>query len=1018
MSTRVFVTIGLVLVALLGGVSFAQVTTATLHTEITDSSGAVVPDAKVTLAEERTGVTRSQVASERGESVFSFVPIGVYTVTVGAPGFKTSSVSQLQLSAGQQLQRTFVLEIGNVTDTVSVTAELPLVNTVTAEQLETTKWAQISELPLANRRASNLFEIGTAIQRGAPTGMNNTAGSYRMNGLGSGAMNLTMDGIPGSGHPATPQGGLRGGFNYIEVVSLEAIEEISVAKGAFAAEFRHAMSGNINVVTKSGTNEWHGTLFHDFNVEELNARAVFLATKPASTFNQFGGSLGGPILKDKIFIFGVYEGYRDRRFATHQALSPTQRLRNDMLRAVPEYKLALDQMFLPNTPHDPNAATALVIVPATFSANDDEFLVKPDAWLGSRGKISATWLRARPDIRQPGLFLTPGPTAFRNFIGKLDRLNVTFTTFGPGWSAETRFGRNRVDNDRLDDFFNLIDPLKPESSFGQRRQMSISALGFNTGGEKNFVGNATHWIIEQQLSLQRGSHSLKFGGLLNRAGFGGSILTGPAVNYNTEADLLANTPVAARFDFGSQPWVGRPYYAGFFAQDDWKATPNLTLNLGVRYDRFGAMTVGGVDGGPLPAMFIFPFIDFFNFVPGPTRPPNDPYESDNMNVGPRFGFAYNVGGTGKTVVRGGFGVMFSPPNLTLFELTPQNDKDIPFRVQPSKVEIEGLGIKFPTYNEDVLRFFRGGVSPNLVDPEIRAPYAYNYTLGVQQALTPTLMLETAFVGTGGRKFSLPRQYNRPNAVTGVRPNPNLGGATYWDNSDSTTYASWQTSLRKRYSHNLSGSLHYTWGKGLAYGIGELSFDAVTATQDVFDVKSNRGLVGENIQHRLIGDFVHELPIMSNAGPLLRNALGGWQASGIFLAQTGFPLTVTQSSARPGGRPDIIDFDRAVLNQGLQYLNPAAFAPVPTSPVSGFTVRPGTAGRNALIAPGRWNLDFSLAKNFKISERAKLQFRADMLNAFNHVDLINVSTNISNSNFGQLVGATDSRRIQFHLRFSF
>ncbi len=1019
MFTRIAIIAGLALVALWGDLGFAQVTTATLHIEITDSSGAVVPNATVTLTEEQTGAVRSQAANERGISVFSFVPIGIYTIAAVAPGFKTSSVSELPLSAGQQFERAFVLQVGDVTDTVSITAELPLVNSVTAEQRETLKWDQLAELPLANRRAGNLFSIGTAVQRALARNNANVAGSFRMNGLGSGAINITMDGIPGSAHPATPQAGLRGGFNYIEVVSLEAIQEVDVAKGAFAAEYRHAMSGNINVTTKSGTNTWHGSLFHAFNADDLNARGVFLKAKTAATFNQFGGSLGGPIVKDRVFIFGVYEAVRDRRFATHQALSPTQRLRDDMLRAVPEYKLALDQMFLPNTPHDPSAATALVIVPATFNGNDSQILIKPDAWLWSKGKISATWLRARPDIRQPQLSQTPGPTSFRNFIGKLDRLNVTFTTFGTSWSAETRFGRNRVDNDRIDDFFSLTDPVKNETTFGQRRQMSLSALGFRTGGERNFVGNATHWIIEQQMTLQRGSHSLKLGGLLNRAGFGGSILTGPDLSYNNEAELLANNPVAGRFDFGSQPWVGRPYYAGFFVQDDWKATSNLTLNLGIRYDRFGAMTVGGVDGGPLPAMFIFPFQDFYNFIPGPTRSPDDPYESDNMNIGPRFGFAYNVGGTGKTVIRGGAAAMFSPVNLSVFELTPQNDKDIPFRVQPSRAELQRLGIRFPSYNEDVLQFFRGGTpSVQLVDPNFQAPYAFNYTLGVQQALSSTAMLETAFVGTAGRKFTLQRQYNQVDTFTGIRRNPNLGESRYWDNSESTTFSSWQTSLRKRYSKNFSGSLHYTWAKAISYGDGELSFDASGPTQEFFDIRANRGLTSENLQHRVVSDFLYEIPLFANSRPLLHNVLGGWQISGIFQAQTGFPLGITQRSARPGGRPDLINFDQAILDQGPQYLNPAAFAPVSTNPVSGRTIRPGTIGRNPLIGPGRWNLDFSLAKNFRITERAKLQFRADMINGFNHVDLVNVSTNISDSTFGRLVGATDSRQIQFHMRLAF
>ena len=235
----------------------------------------------------------------------SLCRLGVYTIDINANGFSAQKAIGLKLDAAQNVSRTFALQVGDLVETVDVVAQTPLVNTVSAEQLETLKSSQIEEMPLATSRASDMFVIRTAIQRSAATNNQNTAGSFRMNGLGSRAMNLTMDGIPASGHPATPQAGLRGGFNYIEVVSLEAIDEIHVAKGAFSAEYAHAMSGNINVVTKSGTNNWHGSLFSLFNSEELNAREYFLGSKPASTFNQYGGSLGGTDPEEQAVYLGI-----------------------------------------------------------------------------------------------------------------------------------------------------------------------------------------------------------------------------------------------------------------------------------------------------------------------------------------------------------------------------------------------------------------------------------------------------------------------------------------------------------------------------------------------------------------------------------------------------------------------------------------------------------------------------------------------------------------------------------------
>ena len=178
---------------------------------------------------------------------------------------------------------------------------------------------------------------------------------------------MTMDGIPASAHPGSPQGGFRGGFNYIEIASMEAIETVDIAKSVFSAEYGRAMSGNINVVTKTGTNQWHGSLFHLFNAEELNGRPVFLAVRPPTTFNQFGGSLGGPIIKNRVFIFGVYEGYRDRRATTINGAVPTPRLRDAMTANFPDYKLVLDNFFLPNQPYAPGAATGAYIGPGLDS---------------------------------------------------------------------------------------------------------------------------------------------------------------------------------------------------------------------------------------------------------------------------------------------------------------------------------------------------------------------------------------------------------------------------------------------------------------------------------------------------------------------------------------------------------------------------------------------------------------------------------------------------------------------------
>jgi len=217
-------------------------------------------------------------------------------------GLRTLEVSGLQVDSAQNIRRKFALSLGEVVEKVSVSGAAPIVNAVSTEQLESINGATLTQLPVGHRRASELFQIDTSVSR--TPGTTNNSGSFRLNGLGAGATSMTMDGIPASAHPGSPQGGMRGGFNYIEIASMEAIETVDIAKGVFSAEYGRSMSGNINVVTKTGTNQWHGSLFELFNAEELNARPVFLAAKPPATFNQFGGSLGGPIIKNRVFISG------------------------------------------------------------------------------------------------------------------------------------------------------------------------------------------------------------------------------------------------------------------------------------------------------------------------------------------------------------------------------------------------------------------------------------------------------------------------------------------------------------------------------------------------------------------------------------------------------------------------------------------------------------------------------------------------------------------------------------------
>jgi hypothetical protein len=996
----------------------AQVTTATVYVIVTDTSAGVVPQSTAVLTEQNTGAVRRQTCDENGECKFTFLSPGLYTASIGASGFKTLEVSGLKVDAGENIRRTFALPVGDIVEKVSVAGEAPIVNTVSPEQWENTDSATLTQLPTVNRMASQLFQIGTAVIRVG--GTSNTTGSFQMNGLGAGAASFTMDGVPASAHPGDQQAGFRGGFSNIEIASMEAIQEVQVTKGVFSAEYSRTMSGNINVITKSGTNQWHGSLFELFNAEQLNARQVFLKTRPASTSNQYGGSLGGPILKNRVFIFGVYEGYHDVITTTINGTVPTPSLRASMIAAFPAYAPMVNEFFLPNQAYAPTAATATFTGAGVTKARDNHFEIKPDVLLTNTSKLTGTWVRDRPIKTLP---LGPATDYFEHFTGAQDRVSLTFTTFHASWSAETRWGWNRADDDRLIDFYNVKDPAKAETLPGQRRVPGISALGMSINGGDNCICHSPEWNFEQKMIWQLGRHSLKFGGQIYRHRFGEGDLEDSTFSYNTAQDLIANTPSSGQFNFGFQPWVGKQLDFGLFVQDDWRVNRKLVLNIGLRYDYFNHLVAEGLNGG-FPRLVNAGFTNFANFTLTPFRPFDNPYDSSNLNMGPRFGFAYNPDGHGKAALRGGIGMMRDPVSPSIFEQTGINAVDEPFRVTLTKNQLQSNNLIFPVYNEDLIPLVKQGIVPPayaLVDPHIHPPYSINYTLGIQYAFTNTLMLESSFVGTRGVHLIQVRWYNQPDPITGLPPNPSAGSNKYWDNSDSSNYNAWQTSVRKRYSKNFSGSLHYTWGKAITYGFGDITYSLPGASYiqqgDFFNIRNNRGRPPQDVTHAIVGNWVYNTPLLGNSNRLIRNTLGGWEATGIFTAQTGQPLTVTQASASVYGRPDIIN-PNVILNQGLQYLNPAAFRAVPTSAVSGEQIRAGSEGWGAQIGPGLWNVDFSLGKNFQIIERLRFQFRADMLNSLNHPNLTSINTNVSSGQFGQRTGATNPRAVQFHLRLSF
>lgn len=988
-------------------VLLAQVTTATFYGIVTDPTGAVVAGAEATLTNEGTQGVLRQTADASGEFAFNFVPAGTYTLRVQANGFKVAVNSGIALSAAESLRRTFALEVGTVSESVEVTSQVALVNTVSAEQRESIGTTQVQELPLSRRNVAGLVTLSSGVTR--------SGGDVYLNGAGRGGTSVSVDGTDATGNPERPSLAMFGDFNYINGISIEAVSEVQIIKGVIPAEYTRSMGGNLNIISRSGTNQFHGSLFENFRAENLNARSQFLSSKPGVTFNQFGGSLGGPILKDRLFGFFVYEGYRERAFQSVSGNVPTERLRADMLRAVPAYKLFLDTLPLPNQPHNPAGQTGQYIGAGSLKNADNHMVIKPDWRISDNMSASVTVTRFRPTRSQPRVQAVNS----REFTGVTDRVSGIFTYFRNRWTSESRYGYNKNVVDRLDAIFNVKDPNQPEGRPGGRSIPGINALGFSGGGEILTLGAPNH-SFDQKVAFISGRHSFKFGGVFFRRTIGRANIENPDIRYQNEADLLANIPNLVQMTFGTDLYTAKSKEWGIFFQDDFRVNRRLVVNFGIRNDSFGNYVARGANGGP-PHSYNRGFVDFGTFRHTEIRPIDNPYDSDNINIAPRVGFSFNPDGRSKNVIRGGFSTMFTNLAGETVTQTVQNSLVDPFRSQFSRAEALQFNLKYPQYNEDVLKLVAGGASggsPRVIDPKLKAAYAFNLYLGYQREISNALALETAYAGNRGVKWHTARNANEVNPLTGIRPNPLFARMDYWDNSDSTWYHSWQTSLRYRMSRKLTANFHHTWSKAISYGAGDVGWTS-TNTPNFYDLRSNRGLADGSLLHVVNVNAVYELPALTNLTPVVRHTLGGWQVSTIFTAQTGSPITLTHPTGIGGTRPDYIGGTTILDNyrDTLVYINRDAFARVPENSL-GNAIRLGNVGRNSMRGPGRWNADVSFGKNFTMKERYRLQFRADLFNSLNHTNYGNPDTNIESANFGRINSTAGAREIQLNARFVF
>jgi outer membrane receptor protein involved in Fe transport len=1033
--------IALVFAAALAGSSWparAQVLTATLYGVVHDGTGAILPGATVVVTHQGTNLVRETVSDERGAFALPALPAGPYAIKIELSGFKAYNSQGLALGAGQTVRQTYVLQVGSLEETVTVTESSPLVQTSSTAQMQTIGTEVVREIPVSRRNLQNVILLAPGVNSTDSAGGGGRA--FRVNGIGDGGSAITVDGSSAQTNPENRGFGNYGGQNQIEILSVESVAEVQVIKGVLAAEYGGSIGGQVNMITRSGTNQFHGSLLENFQSDKFAARDPFLpatTAKPAIKFNQFGGSLGGPILRNRVLFFSTYEGYREESGVTVQGNVATQATRNRMLASLPyaETKMVLDNMPQPNVPI--NDVIGRYTDAKQLTRHDNTFLGKVDLEAG-KGRLSVTASRMRPFANVPRIQINND----QQYTNGSKRLSTNYVLTRNSWVSESRFGWNRNTLDRFDEFWLAESPTRGAQSdlYNVRRRIptfSVTGL-FGSGDTEILALTYDAYNLDQKVTRLMGPHTMKFGFRWAREiGFKSNPQTN-RFTFPTLDALLADKASDFLLAMGNPPhraWVDQ---FGGFLQDDWRVSDRLVLNVGLRYDYYPGFGYKSLDpNDPAEVNNLNSPTDIRKMDFGAPRPLDKPIDDDKLNFAPRAGFAWTLDSAGRTVVRGGVGVFTTGNIMALF----QNSVARPFtpiRQGWNRVEQEARGVGWPfTYAEDAekITIADSGGKKNLYymfQTDMKSPETLQATFDVQRQIGRLASVSAGYVHTNGE--NLPILLNFANAydrVTGARPNPGFNpGGWYITGGQTMKYNAFEGNARLNRFHGLDLAMHYTLSEGWSQqganlvgnfnsSIGDTTYNN---TQDFFNPDLDvdySPLIGE-VRHRVTGTVVYDVPWLADRHDVLGGVLGGWQLSSVVNIRSGEPLRITQASGIANSRPDYNGGNQIFDNwrDTLQYLDRTAYTLVPTSPTTGATIRPGNQNSSQVRGPGRRRVDLTVAKQFKLHGQSQLQLRFESFNVFNWKQYSNPNTTVTSPTFGQITSVASTRTGQIGLRMTF
>jgi hypothetical protein len=1042
----------------------AQTYRGTVLGTVTDSSGAVVAGATVKVRNADTGLERTTQTSSDGSYSAPELPFGKYTVTVSQSGFQTSVTTGVTVDVASDRRVDVVLKAGQVSESVEVTGEVPEVDTTNAVLGGILTSQTIENLPVNGRDYTKLIYLNPGVA-GSPDQISDSPGSFgefSMNGSRGRSNNYLLDGTDmNDGYrndPAINEAGVFG--DPATILPIDAVGELHVLSN-YEAEYGRNSGAVVNIVTKSGTNQWHGSALEYYRSGAFGARNYFnFVGQPKNPFtnNQFGGSLGGPIVKDKAFFFFDYEGQRESGAQAGLSCVPNPALVAQTIQALGS---AVSQPMLNllarNPWPSPNIAGAAsdlagctqpnLATSTRFLNNVDSLIAKVDYNPNINNNISGRYYYGNSNQSFPFAQLAGGLLPGFNTVTPTRVQLVALSwvkIINSSQVNEARFGWNRF----AEGFFpedSSFDPatigLNTGTSSFDGGLPLISVGGFSRIGASAGVPRQrvdTNWQFIDNYSWKVGRHDIKFGYEFRRTSINitqDSNFRGK-LSFDDLTSFLEGLPSSGSQAAGNTKRHEYENNQGLYLQDNFRMNSRLTLTFGIRWDYFGVpgeennlfYRLLPADGGTLVQ------------VGGPGGP-SSLYGQDYNNFAPRFGFAYDIGGKGTTVIRGGYGVFYDAFSQDMFlGHIPYNCTFCP---GPAYVGIGAAPISFasatsgpiaansPVYvNPSPLGSFFG------VDPNIRTPYVQNWNLNLQQALTNQLMVQLAYVGSKGTKLFRFRDINQPSQaqITAYDTSPTggcAGGFTppncpiagfdsggnvprtafpnffYVNQEESTAnsiYNALQASLRMSAWHGFSTQVNYVWSHSID-NASDLEDFIPNASQpnNSLDPQAERGNSNFDIRQRFTWNFVYQFPKSAGSYAKLKN---GWGIDGIANVQTGQPFTLNYNfegdysgSGEGFDRPQIVGPIQygSAPNNFLNLANfqvPCTFGNTTATTSTGDsnclagTRHFGNLGRNSLVGPSFKEFNFSVFKNTAITERVNLQLRAEFFNIFNHPNFAN------------------------------